>query len=51
MAKEIKVTVYVNTVPHPNPQEAIDLIAKLVVDELINQERKNVGQINGTVSF
>lgn len=35
MAKEIKVKVTVNTVPHPNPKEAIDLVARIVLKSLV----------------
>lgn len=34
MSKDIKVTISVYTVPHPKPKDAINLIAKLAVDEL-----------------
>lgn len=38
MAKEIKVTISVYTVPHPKPKEAIELIAKLVTKQLVDRE-------------
>ena len=35
MAKDIKVTIKVNLVPHPNPKAAIDLVAGIVVKQLL----------------
>ena len=37
MKKEQSIRVTVKTVPHPNPQSAIDLIAEIVVNQLLFQ--------------
>jgi len=36
MVKELKVTITVNLVPHPNPKAAIDLVAEIVTKQLAN---------------
>jgi len=36
--KELKIWVTVKTVPHPNPQAAIELIANILVNQLLKDE-------------
>lgn len=38
MKKELTINVTVKTVPHPNPQAAIDLIADILVNHLLKKE-------------
>ena len=38
MKKELKIWVTVKTVPHPNPQAAIELIANILVNQLLKDE-------------
>jgi len=35
MAKPLKITVTVNKVPHPNPIAAINLVAEIIVKQLL----------------
>lgn len=37
MKKGLNVTVTVNTVPHPNPKAAIELVAGMVVKQLADK--------------
>lgn len=39
MANNPRITITVNLLPHPNPEDAIKLIAGIVVKELLNQEK------------
>lgn len=38
MGKGLKVTVTVNVISHPNPKEAIELVAGLIVKELVDNK-------------
>lgn len=45
--REVTLRVTVKTVPHPNPQRAINLIAGLVLDRLLEEaELKKGGKTN-----
>ncbi|QNB46847.1 hypothetical protein BR63_11315 [Thermanaerosceptrum fracticalcis] len=41
MAK-LKARVTVITVPHPNPQAAIDVVANIIVKQLLEEEKKQL---------
>ncbi|HBV88476.1 MAG TPA: hypothetical protein DEF42_17975 [Desulfosporosinus sp.] len=38
MKKEVNIRVLIKTVPHPNPQAAIDLIANILVNQLLKDK-------------
>jgi len=39
-SKEIRVNITVNTIPHPDPQSGIDLLAGLVLKQILLAENK-----------
>lgn len=39
MKKELNIKVTIKTVPHPNPERAIDLIANMLVTQLLHAEK------------
>ncbi|WP_018305427.1 hypothetical protein [Desulfitobacterium hafniense] len=43
MKKEQNIRVTVKTVPHPNPQSAIDLIAEIIVNQLLKSKSEESG--------
>lgn len=38
MAKDLKITVTVNLIPHPNPRAAINLVAEIVTKQLVSEK-------------
>lgn len=36
----MKITIHVRTVPHPDPQRAIDLIANLVLENVLDMDKQ-----------
>ena len=42
MAKDLKVSITVNIIPHSNPKSAIDLLAEIVFRQLATREKSEL---------